>query len=372
MCRELKKLGFGLMRLPQKSDDWGDVDIEKTKALIYDFISKGFVYFDTAAHYHMGNSEKVVKECLSKRYSRDRFILADKLPIFDMTVETNPEKCRELFEKQLENCGVEYFDCYYVPSLGRRNYYLDKKLGFFSFISEMKKEGKIKRIGFSYHDDSILLEQILKEHPEVDFVQLQINYLDWNDECVQSRKNYEVCRRYGVDIIVMGPLRGGVLSGIRNNEMLELHPEWSSAAWALKFAASLPGVIMVLSGMGHTDEVADNTEILDDFEKLTAQEFQILMDTADSISKATGRCTGCNYCISKCPKHIKIPRFIHYYEKNTFFDNVNTPDTWFNLISEGRASEMCINCGKCVEICPQKIDVPDILRKNDEMLRCMG
>lgn len=369
---ELKKLGFGLMRLPQNSEYWEDIDFGRTKALIDEFMSRGFNYFDTAAHYHMGNSERVVKECLTERYSRDQFVIANKLPIFDMTDKTNPDKLKELFDKQLRNCGVEYFDYYMVPSLGRRNYYLDEKLGFFRFISEMKEFGKVKRMGFSYHDDSILLEQILKEHPNVDFVQLQINYLDWNDECVQARKNYEVCRRYGVDIIVMGPLRGGVLAGIRSSEMLHLHPDWSPASWAMRFAASLPDVIMVLSGMNHMDQLTDNTEILGGFDKLTELETEVLMNTAEALSSITGKCTGCNYCLSKCPEHIQIPRFINYYEKNAYFDYINTPDTYLNLISEGRPSEMCLDCRKCVEICPQGIDIPDILRKSDEMLDFMG
>ncbi len=368
----MKKLGFGLMRLPLNSEYWEDVDYEKSKELIDEYMSKGFNYFDTAAHYHMGNSQLVVKAFLANRYSREQFILANKLPIFDMNDKTDPEECRIRFNRQLEDCGVEYFDYYMVPSLGRRNYYLDKKLGFFRFVSEMKAAGRVKRMGFSYHDDSILLEQILKEHPNVDFVQLQINYLDWNDECVQARKNYEVCRRYGVDIIVMGPLRGGALAGIRSNEMLQLHPDWSPASWAMRFAASLPNVIMVLSGMNHMEQLIDNTEILGNFDKLTEQETEILMNAADALSGIAGKCTGCNYCLSKCPKHIQIPRFINYYEKNVYFDYINTPDTYLNLISEGRPSEMCLNCGKCVEICPQGIDIPDILRKSDEMLDFMG
>lgn len=358
----MKKLGFGLMRLPQKSDDWGDIDMDKTKLLIDDFMSRGFRYFDTAYHYHMGNSEYVIRECLTERYNRDDFVIADKLPIFE-----NPEQCRELFYKQLEKCGVDYFDYYIIPSLGRRYYKLAEKLDFFGFVSEMKAAGRVKRMGFSYHDDSELLEQILTEHPEVDFVQLQINYLDWNDECVQAGKNYWTCVRHGVDIIVMGPVKGGLLSEIESGEMKQMHPDWSYASWAIRFAASLPNVIMVLSGMNDLNQIRDNTDILDGFDKLTTEEIEVIMNTAERLSADIGKCTGCNYCLSKCPEHIMIPRFINYYDKNRYFECLNTPDTYFNLISEGKPSEMCLNCGRCTEICPQGIDIPKILRETDEM-----
>lgn len=363
-----QKLGFGLMRLPLlDANDAASIDIETTKKMVDIFIERGFTYFDTAIMYCGMKSQNAVKEVLSDRYPRDKFTLATKLHggFFD-TLEGRDE----IFNAQLESTGVSFFDYYLIHDVGTDLYPKYCEFDCFNWLLDKKAKGLVKHVGFSFHDNAELLEKVLTEHPEMEFVQLQLNYLDWESEGVQSRKCYEVCVKHGKPVIVMEPVRGGTLANVAPDveKLFKDHdPESSVASWAVRFAASHENVRMVLSGMSNIEQMLDNTGFMQDFKPLNDEETALVEKAAESIKASLAiSCTGCSYCTEGCPMKIAIPRYFALYNADYLERNMKDwrpQQEYYDRISQnfGKASE-CIECGQCEGICPQHLPIIEHLK----------
>lgn len=366
--KQTLKLGFGMMRLPllNPNDDTA-VDIEQVKRMVDTFIERGFTYFDTAYMYHNFTSECVAREALVKRHSRDSFTLTSKLPTMMLKTVADQER---IFNEQLEKCGVEYFDYYLLHSLTVNNYRTVEKLNSFDFVLQKKAEGKIRHVGFSFHDTPELLEQILTAHPETEFVQLQLNYLDWDSASIEAHKCYDIVRRHGKKVIVMEPVKGGELARVpAEAEKLfrKARPEASPASWAVRYAASLDGVMMVLSGMSSIEQLTDNTSYMQHFEPLSESEKEIINSAVGIINRSIAiPCTACRYCVTGCPKHIAIPEYFALYNsaKNDKEEVAFNKKFYYMTYAEthGKASE-CIECHKCEKICPQHLHITEYLKQ---------
>ena len=367
MFNEVKKnFGFGCMRLPMKGDK---VDYAEFNKMIDLFIENGFNYFDTAHGYLDGKSETALRDCLVARYPRDKYLLANKLTNFCFKTEAD---VRPFFEEQLKICGVEYFDFYLMHAQSHENFSHFKNCRAYEQALEFKKEGKIKHFGMSFHDSADMLENILKEYPQIEFVQIQLNYLDFDDPAVQSKKCYDVCRKYNKPVIVMEPVKGGNLVNLPDKakkvfeELGSASPASpaSPASYAIRFAAGFDGIFMTLSGMSNLQQMRDNISFMKDFKPLNKKE----VEAVDRVRQVFAEmhliaCTACRYCVAGCPKNISIPDLFSCMNTKNMYHDWNA-DYYYNkvhTVRNGNASE-CIACGKCEKSCPQHLPIRELLK----------
>ena len=350
----MSELGFGFLRLPMEGNG---CDLDAVCAMTDLFLEKGGRYFDTCYTYLDGMSEQAIRECLTRRHSRGSFILADKLPGYLCSSKADSQK---FFDESRRRCGVDSFDVYMLHWLNGKNLASAEKYDQFGFLEDLKARGLARRTGFSFHDSASLLDEILTKHPEIDVVQIQLNYLDWDSAGIESGKCYNVCVRHGKPVIVMEPVKGGTLASLPEAAAAELagaRPEWSPTRWALNFALSQPRVEVVLSGMGSVSQVEEN---MLPARPLTGNDMKALHKAAGVISLKTAvACTGCGYCTSYCPRDIAIPRYFSMYNElqRCPQDAWKIKPAYESLAREcGRASE-CIECGSCEAHCTQRLEI---------------
>jgi predicted aldo/keto reductase-like oxidoreductase len=355
------KLGFGLMRLPK--DESGNIDLQTVSKMVDKFIDSGFTYFDTAYIYE--GSEEITRKALVNRYDRNLFTLANKLPGWLLNKQEDVER---IFNESLERCGVDYFDYYLIHSVEESNYDIYQKYNCFEFVTEMKKQGKVKHMGFSFHGSSNLLKRVLKDHPEVEFVQLQINYLDWEDGLIESRTNYEIAREHNKPIIVMEPVKGGTLASFpKEVEKMfkDYNPNKSIASWALRYVASLDGIMTILSGMSNEEQIDDNINTFKNLVLLNNEEKEIIEKVKYELNAyPIINCTSCRYCIDGCPKSILIPDLFKAYNGElTYGKSPIYKDYYDEHVKDGhgKASD-CIECGTCQDVCPQHLSIIEYLK----------
>ncbi len=366
------KLGMGMMRLPLiDENDFTSIDYEQVNKMVDTYMDAGFNHFDTAYIYHEGKSENAFKKSVVERYPRDAYKIATKMPLFIISEESQLEP---IFAEQLENCGVDYFDYYMLHNVSGFTETAWKNVDLYSFIKNKKEEGFIKHIGLSTHGNAEFLEEILLTHPELEFVLLQINYLDWEDEAIESRKCLEVAKKYNKPVMIMEPYKGGFLADVPEEAeklMKEYDPNRSIVSWAMRFVANLDACV-VLTGASSLEQVENNIEEFNNADPLNEEEYKILEEVSNIInSNITVNCTKCRYCVDTCPADIDISKIFDMYNKHKILgreDWSQAGNAYLNyskLPNVGIASD-CVECGSCIEECPQQINIPEVLKNFKE------
>ena len=369
---EMPKLGFGLMRLPEKD---GAIDIEQVSHMADSYMEAGFNYFDTAYVYHGGNSEKVVKEAIVKRFPRESFTIATKLPAWFLH---SPEDRDKVFEEQLDRCGVDYFDYYLLHSLeDGNNYDTYEKYDCFNWGIKKRDEGRIRHFGFSFHGTPELLVQVLDKHPEIEFVQIQLNYADWDNKIVHSGELYEILRDRNIPMIIMEPAKGGKLACLDDEcaEILKaIRPEKSRASWAFRYVGSLPGIATILSGMSTPEQMEDNINTFKDFEPLSEEELAAIDKVKEIMNRVElAGCTSCKYCVEGCPMGISIPDVISAVNTKRKFPGDMRPQFFYNgLVDRYSHASDCIACGQCEGVCPQHLPIISLMQEAVEKFESEG
>jgi len=367
----IKKLGFGFMRLPEKTD--GEIDDGQVKKMVDLYMERGFSYFDTAFVYNNGKSEEAIRAAVTERFPREKFQAATKLPLWQ---PVDFDRMKEMTQTSLERMGLDYLDLYLLHGIGPDRLEMIDKIKAWDYMISLRESGKAKNIGFSYHGDGNTLNRILDAHArDIDIVQLQINYLDWEDEHIQSRKCYEAAVEHGVGIIVMEPVKGGSLASFTPavaDIFKNADPDASLASWALRFALSLEGVVTVLSGMSSIEQVEDNVALAERTEPLSDADMKVVAGAMEELKKVpTVPCTACGYCVGDCPKKINTPRIIGVMNDYLKYQNVTGTKRMYGMITRGgpiggrpsAKSSECIGCGSCEEHCPQGIKIIETHRQ---------
>ena len=358
--KSMPKLGFGLMRLPRADKEKDIIDIPQTSEMVDAFLKAGGRYFDSAYVYN--GSEVAARKALTSRYPRDSYYITSKLNVNAKGV-VDETTARAEFEESLKREGVDYIDFYLLHALSSKNIQKFDKWHLWDYVKELKAQGKIRHYGFSFHDKAEVLDKLLTEHPDVEFVQLQLNYADWESPSVQSRLCYETARKHGKPIVVMEPVKGGTLADPPKAvaELLKAaNPNASLASWAIRFVASQPGILTVLSGMSTLDQMKDNLSYMEDFKPLTPEEMEVIKKAQDILASVDQiPCTGCHYCTGGCPKHINIPDIFQAMNLKLVYDNeVQAKRKYSFQIGNGHGGAGdCIHCGQCEVQCPQKIQI---------------
>lgn len=365
----MTKLGMGMMRLPLVDEnDQTSIDMEQVNKMVDLYMDAGFNCFDTAFVYHDGVGEAAFRESVVKRYPRESFKISTKLPLFVITEESQLEP---LFAQQLENCGVDYFDYYMLHNVSGFTENAWKNVDLYSFIQKKKEEGYIKHIGISTHGNAEFLEEILFEHPELEFVLLQINYLDWDDEGIDSRKCWEVARKYNKKVMIMEPYKGGFLADVPQEAeklMKDYNPDRSVVSWAMRFVANIDDVCVVYTGASTLEQLENNIDEFKNADPLNDEEMEIIKEVSDIInSNITVDCTKCRYCVDACAEEIDIAKVFDLYNKHNMLEKDdwtqfgNAYLNYSKLPDVGIASD-CIECEACIEECPQSINIPEVLK----------
>lgn len=354
-----KNFGFGCMRL--KLTESGEVDFENFKAMIDSFMANGFNYFDTAHGYINYKSETAIRECLVKRYPRESYILTNKLSegFFNSEDEIIP-----LFESQLAACGVDYFDYYLMHAQNKAYFEKYQRLNAYDTVLRLKAQGRVRHMGISFHDSAEVLDMILSERPEIEVVQLQFNYLDYDDDRVESRKCYEVCVKHNKPVIVMEPIKGGSLVNLPSvaQEIYDRLGSCSNAGIAIRFAAGFENVKMVLSGMNDTVQMKENIELMKNFQPLNEDEQRAVREVTEILkNQAVIPCTACEYCVNDCPANIIIPKIFSAYNKSIIEKGFDFKGEYAAVTADSGSADNCIKCGRCEHICPQKLEIRKLL-----------
>ena len=362
-----KKFGFGCMRLPlTDKDNPASVDQELFNQMVDIYMEKGFNYFDTSYAYHNGMSEAAIRKAVVERYPRESYLICDKMPTWALTCEEDNDK---FVAEMLDRLGIDYFDVFFVHNINVPWYKLAENAKAFEYVKKMKEDGIAKKIGFSFHDNSKLLKEVLDKYGDfLDVVQLELNYLDWEDPSIEAHKCYDLCVEFDLDVYVMEPLKGGVIVNLPDdikNDFNDFNPEKSIASLALRFCASLENVKIVLCGMSKMDDMLDNCNTFENFEALTDEESDFLEKMAEKLnSRLAVPCSECGYCIKACPEMIPIPEYFSLYNRSKNQPESNIYRNYFDKLADEKVpADECTYCGTCVDYCTQKIEIPDELEK---------